>query len=248
MMTTHHEARALAQNALGVVYHQAPSLTSPVVACLAGVASLETSYGDGWKGAGRGSNNMGAIQCGGGWTGGRFSYTDTHPNTDGTSTPYRVDFRAYPTPLEGWVDLVRTVYVNRGRAKVLAAAQAGDVLGVSRALHDTGYYEGYGKTVEDRVQNHYRALSRAIAAADAVQAPRVPVAGDLPALRRGAVGEDVRLLQRELHLVADGILGAVTERAVMDYQSEHGLTADGVCGPRTWGVLLADDYTPPEAA
>ena len=60
-----------------------------------GVMWLETAYASGWRPPGNGSNNMGAMQAGASWTGDRFSYVDTHPNADGSSMPYRVDFRKY---------------------------------------------------------------------------------------------------------------------------------------------------------
>ena len=48
----------------------------------------------------------------------------------------------------------------------------------------------------------------------------------------------VKLIQRALHLIPDGIFGPLTEEAVMTYQREHGLTPDGVVGPATLAKLL----------
>lgn len=245
-MTSHAQARQYAAQSLGAVFGAA---TSGEIAAEAGVGYLETLYGAGWKGAGKGSNNQGAIQCGTGWKGDRFSYVDTHPNKDGTSTTYRVDFRKYATPEEGWLDLCRTVYVNRGRSIVRAAAQASDWLGVSRGLHKTGYYEGFGKTVEDRIANHNRALVRAIAKADGAPAPYVPSNTIMPTIERGdgltgAPSEAVRILQYELQLAADGRFGPVTEGAVKAYQKLHCLPVTGICDHRTWEVLFNDDFVP----
>lgn len=39
-------------------------------------------------------------------------------------------------------------------------------------------------------------------------------------------------------LVVDGIYGAKTNQAVIDYQKKNGLTADGIVGPKTWASLL----------
>lgn len=242
-MTTHAQARELAARALSAVFRC--SANPQAVRHLAGVAQLETNYGDGWKGAGRNSNNMGAIQCGSQWTGLRFEYTDTHPNADGTSTPYRIGFRKYLTPDEGWRDLVKVVYINRGRASVLAAAEAGNTFEVSRLLHATGYYEGFGRDVVERVNNHYRALARAIKMADGelVTSPAY-VQGERPVLRRGARGPWVGVLQRELRLAADNIFGRVTESELVEYQLSRGLTGDGICGPASWAMLLGDEYQP----
>lgn len=76
---------------------------------------------------------------------------------------------------------------------------------------------------------------------------------DIPAthktVRRGAQGEDVRQLQ--ISLVSwgydpgepDGIFGKKTEAAVKAFQKAQGLTADGVCGPKTWAALTEDVTT-----
>lgn len=56
-------------------------------------------------------------------------------------------------------------------------------------------------------------------------------------LRKGDRGEEVKQLQRALHLYDDGIFGVLTEEAVKQLQKKYGLTADGIVGPKTWAVL-----------
>lgn len=241
-MTTHSQARAYAKDALSKRFGREPFAGE--TKALTGIACIETSYGDGWKGAGKGSFNMGAVQCGSSWKGERFSYTDTHPNPNGTSTPYRVDFRKYGTANAGWFDLVNVVFVNRGRQCVREAAQFGDFRRVSQTLHQTGYYEGFGKTVAERIDNHYRALSKSIAAADGSIAPVVPIHSLPNTVRRGCRGEAVKLLQMELQIAADGEFGPFTQSILLGYQAAHGLTIDGICGPSTWGCLFRDSYQP----
>ena len=196
---------------------------------LAAIAFLETSYGYGWKGLGAGSNNMGAIQAGKSWKGEVFEYVDTHPNPDGTNTPYKIGFRKYPSREAGWDDLVRVVFINRDRDKLVQpAAEAGDSLAFSRALHTTGYYEGYGKTVEDRIRNHHKHVLRGLADGEP--------AADVP-LKPGDKGEAVKEMQRLLGIVADGVYGPKTKDAVCRFQSSVGLAPDGIFGTEEWEAI-----------
>ena len=60
-------------------------------------------------------------------------------------------------------------------------------------------------------------------------------AGDL--LRIGSRGPAVAEVQRMLGIVADGVFGRQTRRAVRSFQAAHGLEVDGVVGPITRGAL-----------
>lgn len=60
-------------------------------------------------------------------------------------------------------------------------------------------------------------------------------------LKKGSRGESVKTLQAFFHLLPDGIFGALTEEAVKEFQKSHGLTADGVVGPKTWKALERED-------
>ena len=69
-----------------------------------------------------------------------------------------------------------------------------------------------------------------------------PAQADLPVLRLTDRGSAVKELQRRLnargsHLAEDGIFGQATLTAVRLVQRDHGLKADGIVGPATWGVL-----------
>lgn len=63
-----------------------------------------------------------------------------------------------------------------------------------------------------------------------------------PTLRKGSKGEMVELLQSLLSLrgyilVVDGDFGPNTKDAVVRFQKDHNLTADGIVGVRTWKEL-----------
>jgi len=64
-----------------------------------------------------------------------------------------------------------------------------------------------------------------------------------PLLKNGSKGEVVTYLQQLLDQLGcdpggvDGIFGPNTERAVKEFQTNQGLAADGVVGPKTWAAL-----------
>lgn len=66
---------------------------------------------------------------------------------------------------------------------------------------------------------------------------------DAKILREGSKGDDVKRLQKRLAELGypvgaqDGVYGPLVRRAVVAFQSEHGLVVDGEVGPRTWDAL-----------
>lgn len=74
-----------------------------------------------------------------------------------------------------------------------------------------------------------------------------------PTVRKGNSGEYVRILQQALQaagmsIETDGKFGKNTEQAVKTFQTQHGLTADGICGKNTWAALTPYLPTPDPAA
>lgn len=57
-------------------------------------------------------------------------------------------------------------------------------------------------------------------------------------LQKGSKGDGVKVLQKALHLIEDGIFGTITEEAVKTFQKANGLCPDGVVGEKTWEKLL----------
>lgn len=223
-----------------------------------GVGWLETNYGAGWKGAGKGSNNMGADQYGQPpcEPGKSFLYTDTNPTSGGGSVPYQICFRWYATPADGFAGLVNIVYVQKGKdapeaptknhhrgREMLAAAAAGSIHDASVALYDSTYYRGFGPTRDVRIANHYRALRTAVNLRAAALGEKMPNGFD-PLVRvlkfnwLPMRGEDVKRVQRVVGIKDDGWFGPGTKKKVFDFQSSiPGLLADGVVGLDTWEVV-----------
>ncbi len=72
-----------------------------------------------------------------------------------------------------------------------------------------------------------------------------------PVLALGARGDDVRRAQTIFVMMKlldfdqiDGIFGAVTKNAVVDFQQGAGLPSDGILGSATWARMPADPNTP----
>lgn len=62
-------------------------------------------------------------------------------------------------------------------------------------------------------------------------------------LRKGSVGQDVKQLQSRLNevqgsgLLVDGWFGAITEKAVKNFQARNNLLIDGIVGSKTYQAL-----------
>lgn len=241
----HAQARKDATEGFTRKFGRPPTL--PEVQLLQAVGMLETSYGLGWKGAGRGSFNMGAITAGPSWKGATFEYRDSYPDSNGVDHWYTTKFRAYPDAVAGWEDLANIMYEDR--PSVLKAASAGDSYGVSAALYETTYYKGRGKTAAERIAGHHKAVMNALLAQCKALGEHLPNGEDVPppTIQLGSQGEAVKDLQRWAGLVADGIFGPIVDRWVRDFQSDHNLKADGVVGPITWAKLEEVFATPAPA-
>ena len=56
-------------------------------------------------------------------------------------------------------------------------------------------------------------------------------------VKMGSAGAEVRAIQHALGLLIDGSFGAKTREAVVNWQRENRLIADGVVGAQTWALL-----------
>ena len=56
-------------------------------------------------------------------------------------------------------------------------------------------------------------------------------------LKKGSKGDMVKELQLFLNIKPDGVFGKITESTLKLWQSNNGLVADGIVGPKTWEAM-----------
>lgn len=207
---TPSEARVLAHNG-PAIFERVYGLGNPKKACELG----NNKPGDGWKFRGGG-----LMQ-----TTGKDNYRrigqKMKPPADLTKNPELVLSTKYalqPALIE-WSEGHLNDYADRG-----------DFLAISRKIN-------VGNINTTKIPNGYsdrkQWLSRIRSLSD------IP---DEPLLAKGSKGDAVVELQNALNhngamLVTDGDFGELTRQAVIKFQIDHNLLADGKVGPSTWAVL-----------
>lgn len=140
-----------------------------------------------------------------------------------------------------------------------------DVLRVQTRLGELGYFKGslggnYGPITESAIRAFQKSNGLSV---DGVCGPKTWAALFTGAAKAKAAveikykralrnagkpymyGDDVAAVQEALKAAGfdpgeiDGSYGPQTAAAVVAYQNAHGLTVDGVCGPKTWAALMA---------
>jgi len=172
-----------------------------------------TEEGDGWRFRGRG-----VIQLTG-----RDNYTAFGLTIDMTAEQV-ID---YVTTKKGALESACWYWNSRN---INAACDANDITKMTKLVN--------GGTIglDDRKHHYEQALA---VLGGAVPAPITNAASIAGVLKKGSTGENVKRMQAELGLEADGSFGPATEAALKKWQTANGLAADGVAGPKTLAKLLA---------
>jgi murein L,D-transpeptidase YcbB/YkuD len=143
-----------------------------------------------------------------------------------------------------------TVSLNFSTYSSITQGSTGALVSAAQCLLTAqGYFSGtvdgtFGSDASTAVQNFQTATSlSATGTVDSHTWTALLSAGTTPTLRQGSTGPDVQRLQRALNaavaqnLTTDGDFGPLTKNAVVTYQGNVGLQADGIVGPLTWGAL-----------
>ena len=123
-----------------------------------------------------------------------------------------------------------------------------------------GLYVGNGKVIEakgaqagvttskitDSKWTHWGELKGVDYTGTAPEPAPEPEPAKKPTVRRGNRNVYVKEMQTDLTKLGyslgicgiDGDFGPATEKAVKEFQRDHGLTQDGVCGEKTWKALI----------
>lgn len=133
-VTTHREAKAILD---------APGISPGLSLLTRAVSVIETHYGDGWREAGTGSHNWGAVTAGPRWEGDTFEHRDSRwdPKKK-TVIWYTAKFRSYPSAAAGARDLAQVL--RRNHPAAVRLAEEGRWHEVSKAMGPRGsrYYMG----------------------------------------------------------------------------------------------------------
>lgn len=150
-MLSHAQAKVLVDSLPAVANSPTPEKLSLLTR---GVAWLESNYGAGWKGAGAGSHNWGAIT--GSYNGQSFRYEDSRWDAKTNAVvKYTTSFRAYPDDRSGAEDLARLL-ASKYPAAIAAAP---NWPAVSAAMY--GYYLGTTERAS-AIDSHAKRLTAAV--------------------------------------------------------------------------------------
>lgn len=163
---THAWARPIVYDALGAELGASPALAT--LQAVQAIAWLESRYGQGWDGAGAGSNNWGSIQAPGGWKPvagsdvdrqvcplGSFAHVDHH--ADGSA--YVGCYLRYSSPQAGARALVHELVRRSPVRRVLAT---GSATRIARAMRSTGYFELDAGAYAGRMASGARAIAKSL--------------------------------------------------------------------------------------
>lgn len=146
------------------------------------------------------------------------------------------------------VALMQTYLNTIGRAYTAIQQQTVDgKYGANTSAATRRFQRQFGLSSDGIIgKNTWAAIVRVYNAVVAGGHPAVVTPYPGAALSQGASGDNVRFIQSYLNgvrgrnvLNVDGVFGAATKQAVMEFQAAQGLKIDGIVGAATWSRLVA---------
>jgi len=221
------------------------ALLTPLVAGLAGASGVSRTPA---AQAAPGSSAGTAVRFALAQLGKPYRWGAEGPNSFDCSGLVQTAYRAAGVPLPR----VSRQQYGAGKLIRLSALRAGDLLFYARdtsdprTIYHVGMYLGAGRMVEApnrrapvRIASIWRPglLGRATRPAAGVPGMLVVEAGERS---RAVAAVQHRLAANQRCVAVDGEFGPQTRRAVIAFQRQHGLHADGVVGRATWGTLVSN--------
>ena len=224
-----------AQNAYKTLGKVLPSV------CI-GMACVESAYGT--AGSAKFNSFMGQ-KVGTGktatkyWNGGFFTSQTKEEYAVGTHTVIKAAFRAYESMQQCVMNYYELLNTNLYKGVQSGASPAMQMTQIKACGYMTSSTEVSSvlKIIEKYDLTQYDG-------SDNLPKTGNPYDEPVATIKRGMTGNGVRWLQYQLNLkggyklIIDGIMGAKTQAALMDFQNHHGLVIDGICGPASRMALL----------
>jgi murein DD-endopeptidase MepM/ murein hydrolase activator NlpD len=158
-------------------------------------------------------------------------------------TPPVAAWAAAPPVLTGRTAASTAATAPQATSRVLVlrrGSHGAEVRGLQRRLHVTPRSGRFGAKTVSAVRAFQRVHHLRVTGVVEITTWRLLVhfTSVAPTLRRGQSGPWVKTLQKQLKVTPrSGFFGSLTQAAVLAYEKQHGLPANGVVGGRIWALL-----------
>lgn len=233
-MATKAEQESFINEIAPLIQREGKARGYTIVSTVIAQACIESRWG--LSGLAKYHNYFG-LKCGSKWKGAFVTMNTKEEYTQGQLTTIRDSFRAYNNMSDG----VKGYYEFISSTRYANLKLASTPRQYAEYLKSDGYATSstYVNTLVNTVNAH--GLARFDVPMEIIDtAPKTgnPYREPIINVKFNSRGNNVRWLQFELNrygyrLVVDGIAGEKTISALKDFQSSHGLVADGICGPLT---------------
>lgn len=184
-------------------------------------------------------HNHFGMKCGKSWKGASVNLKTKEEYTPGTLTTIKDNFRAYASDEQGVVGYFDFISASRyaNLKECITYKQYAEFLKADGYATSSSYI----KTLCDTVTRYDLTKWDKSEEVPLHIQKRRTIKFTLPMM----TGSDVVYLQRILvklnynlgNTGADGKFGSMTEKAVKQFQEEHGLVVDGIVGVKTWAMI-----------